>query len=594
MADAKLGTPQSQQTHEYDRSVLSASVLSASKASLTTDTASLGGMVVKSEHTSYDGFIILYTNVFDLVDKEFWIALADKGRCTVVLDSEQYDRKNQYALIGGQIFEGGSLFPCNITSRGFGDFQGGSYFADSNNAFTCRQCRPGHACKLREEICPAGTASNDNRTMCVPCAAGEFSSAPGAASCQKCPAGKYSTCGGSTSCLDCPTGKYSEAVGSTGCKICPAGQYSSTAASSGCTSCPAGQYSSRAGSSGCTSCPAGQYSSRAGSSGCTSCPAGQYSSRAESSGCTSCPAGQYSSTAGSDGCTNCPAGQYSSTAGSDGCTDCPAGQYSSTAGSDGCTNCPRGYTTTSPGRSACAGPPFCACATLGSQSKMDEKPCREHPTSGLIDQWAFIAFGNPNDIIKLSRNSISGYNLSMAPKPCSLKRIENIEKKNILGHTPGNGFDWPAKLGEGNRRVANLRFYRACPPTACEDWLRQTGRKRRQTCEAHRPEDGPSRRCGTPRARRNTPAATGEWRKGQVEVTTGGSSHKPARRRPADKWSSFFALDRKEPRQHPRRLSSLFRMALLTLYTDWSPKIERTGGIPWRIWLPDPQRPAIM
>ncbi|XP_078696172.1 uncharacterized protein LOC144924635 isoform X2 [Branchiostoma floridae x Branchiostoma belcheri] len=227
--------------------------------------------------------------------------------------------------------------------------------ADSNNAFTCRQCRPGHACKLREEICPAGTASNDNRTMCVPCAAGEFSSAPGAASCQKCPAGKYSTCGGSTSCLDCPTGKYSEAVGSTGCKICPAGQYSSTAASSGCTSCPAGQYSSRAGSSGCTSCPAGQYSSRAGSSGCTSCPAGQYSSRAESSGCTSCPAGQYSSTAGSDGCTNCPAGQYSSTAGSDGCTDCPAGQYSSTAGSDGCTNCPRGYTTTSPGRSACAG-----------------------------------------------------------------------------------------------------------------------------------------------------------------------------------------------------------------------------------------------
>ncbi|KAI8491969.1 hypothetical protein Bbelb_303420 [Branchiostoma belcheri] len=55
------------------------------------------------------------------------------------------------------------------------------------NAFTCHQCRPGHECKLgdeREDICPAGTASNDDRTMCVPCAAGEFSSAPGAASCQ--------------------------------------------------------------------------------------------------------------------------------------------------------------------------------------------------------------------------------------------------------------------------------------------------------------------------------------------------------------------------------------------------------------------------
>ncbi|XP_078695714.1 A disintegrin and metalloproteinase with thrombospondin motifs 9-like [Branchiostoma floridae x Branchiostoma belcheri] len=58
---------------------------------------------------------------------------------------------------------------------------------NDNNAFTCRQCQPGHECKLgdeREDICPAGTASNDDRTMCVPCAAGEFSSAPGAASCQ--------------------------------------------------------------------------------------------------------------------------------------------------------------------------------------------------------------------------------------------------------------------------------------------------------------------------------------------------------------------------------------------------------------------------
>ncbi|CAH1224584.1 ANGPT1 [Branchiostoma lanceolatum] len=62
-------------------------------------------------------------------------------------------------------------------------------------SFTCRPCQAGHECKLgdeTEDICPAGTASNDNRTMCVPCAAGEFSDTPGAASCQKCPAGKYS------------------------------------------------------------------------------------------------------------------------------------------------------------------------------------------------------------------------------------------------------------------------------------------------------------------------------------------------------------------------------------------------------------------
>ncbi|KAI8516907.1 hypothetical protein Bbelb_054880 [Branchiostoma belcheri] len=146
-----------------------------------------------------------------------------------------------------------------------------------HNAFTCHQCQSGHECKLgdeREDICPAGTASNDNRTMCVPCAAGDFSSAPGEASCQKCPAGKYSTGGGSSSCLDCPAGKYSEAVGSTGCKVCPAGQYSSTAASSGCQDCPAGRYSNTAGSTSCHYCPAGQFSSTAGSTSCLSCSAG--------------------------------------------------------------------------------------------------------------------------------------------------------------------------------------------------------------------------------------------------------------------------------------------------------------------------------
>jgi len=28
------------------------------------------------------------------------------------------------------------------------------------------------------------------------------------------------------------------------------------------------------------------------------------------------------------------------------------------------------------------------------------------------------------------------------------------------GHTPGNGFDWPAKPGEGSRRVPNPRWVR--------------------------------------------------------------------------------------------------------------------------------------
>ncbi|KAI8486040.1 hypothetical protein Bbelb_361400 [Branchiostoma belcheri] len=72
-----------------------------------------------------------------------------------------------------------------------------------NKAFTCDQCQPGHKCELgdeREDICPAGTASNDNRTMCLPCAAGEFSSAKGSASCQKCSSGTTTLHTGQSAC----------------------------------------------------------------------------------------------------------------------------------------------------------------------------------------------------------------------------------------------------------------------------------------------------------------------------------------------------------------------------------------------------------
>ena len=37
----------------------------------------------------------------------------------------------------------------------------------------------------------------------------------------------------------------------------------------------------------------------------------------------------------------------------------------------------------------------------------------------------------------------------------------------------------------------------------------------------------------------SSPAAMGEWRKQQVEVTTGGCSHRPTRRRSMGKWSFY-------------------------------------------------------
>ncbi|XP_035693983.1 uncharacterized protein LOC118428115 [Branchiostoma floridae] len=94
-----------------------------------------------------------------------------------------------------------------------------------SGTFICRQCQAGHECKLgdeREDICAAGTASNDNRTACEPCAAGLFSGSAGAASCQQCPPGTYSTGGGSTRCSTCPAETYSNAGAST-CEGCHAG-----------------------------------------------------------------------------------------------------------------------------------------------------------------------------------------------------------------------------------------------------------------------------------------------------------------------------------------------------------------------------------
>ncbi|XP_019617679.1 PREDICTED: uncharacterized protein LOC109465000 isoform X3 [Branchiostoma belcheri] len=78
--------------------------------------------------------------------------------------------------------------------------------------FICHQCRPGYECKLgdeREVICPAGTASNGDRTMCVPCAAGKYSSTAASSRCLTCPAGQYSRTKASTNCRACPSGLVS-------------------------------------------------------------------------------------------------------------------------------------------------------------------------------------------------------------------------------------------------------------------------------------------------------------------------------------------------------------------------------------------------
>eukprot|EP00058_Branchiostoma_floridae_P003059 XP_002588547.1 hypothetical protein BRAFLDRAFT_122359 [Branchiostoma floridae] len=198
-----------------------------------------------------------------------------------------------------------------------------------DETLSCHQCQPGHECKLgdeREDICPAGKYSNENRTACEPCPAGEFSGTPEADSCTKCPAGKYSTGGGSTECSVCVSGKYSAGEGLTRCLVCPAGTYSNDNRTT-CEPCAVGEFSTPEAAS-CQKCQAGEFSSTPGAASCQKCPAGAFSSTPGAASCQKCPAGEFSSTPGAASCQKCPSEEFSGTPGAASCQKCPTGQTS--------------------------------------------------------------------------------------------------------------------------------------------------------------------------------------------------------------------------------------------------------------------------
>ncbi|XP_035699632.1 uncharacterized protein LOC118432207 [Branchiostoma floridae] len=88
----------------------------------------------------------------------------------------------------------------------------------SDGSFRCDQCQSGYKCVRGdevEEICPAGTYSNQDRTGCGQCPAGQYSSS-GAASCTQCPAGQFSARSGASSCESCSAGMTSN-TGASSC-----------------------------------------------------------------------------------------------------------------------------------------------------------------------------------------------------------------------------------------------------------------------------------------------------------------------------------------------------------------------------------------
>ncbi|XP_066264147.1 uncharacterized protein [Branchiostoma lanceolatum] len=88
----------------------------------------------------------------------------------------------------------------------------------SDGSFRCDQCQSGYKCERGdevEEVCPAGTYSNQDRTGCGQCPAGQYSSS-GSSSCTQCPAGQFNPRSGASSCQTCSVGMTSNA-GATSC-----------------------------------------------------------------------------------------------------------------------------------------------------------------------------------------------------------------------------------------------------------------------------------------------------------------------------------------------------------------------------------------
>jgi len=197
-------------------------------------------------------------------------------------------------------------------------------------------------------VCPVGKFSNEERTGCVTCYAGQYTL--NKTSCVDCASGTYAPRALAGSCLLCGAGSHtSKRKAAVTCTPCDAGSFSS-AQSVNCTLCAAGFFSG-SGTSTCEACSAGKAAEKPGASGCATCQAGRYS-LAEAQLCGLCAAGK-SSSANSQACTSCAEGFFSSTKDSAQCTACAAGSYSTTSGSINCTSCSPGSAQGATGQSSC-------------------------------------------------------------------------------------------------------------------------------------------------------------------------------------------------------------------------------------------------
>lgn len=236
---------------------------------------------------------------------------------------------------------------------------------------TCKACMYYNQNIGKCQICPNGTISTYDSTLCVSCPVGTILLWDG--SCGNCEPGFG---------IKAPTA--SPYCGFLECERCDRNEYSNSSTASICKKCPEGHFSDY-GSTKCTKCPKGTFFITSDVPGnkvncgkygdgheyskrfqyCRECPLHNYSNKTSHFRCKRCPCDQYA-LEGSSKCIECPNEQVLLKPGKCGvcgpgyqyhpmdltCEKCERNKFSNRSTGNICVGCPSG-STSHPGASQC-------------------------------------------------------------------------------------------------------------------------------------------------------------------------------------------------------------------------------------------------
>jgi hypothetical protein len=269
---------------------------------------------------------------------------------------------------------GAAATPCSAGSYGPGLGATACLTCDANTIAVSSAAESCQACPNNTVTVGSTPDSHDDLTDCVAragffgnpgsaasaCAAGSYSSSPGATACSICPPNTFSTTAAANSlalCLRCPpntntTGPTAEHRDQQTDCVANIGYFG--VPGSPAAPCPAGSFSTAFGSTACTTCGPNTYSAAfaaSSSSTCQPCPANTVTAGfapADRDRLTDCVADLGHSGLAGSAASPCPAGSFSATTNASICTVCGNGLYSvaiAATSPSTCVPCPANATT---------------------------------------------------------------------------------------------------------------------------------------------------------------------------------------------------------------------------------------------------------